>query len=318
MPASLAYAPSHANTNADPFVLSPILGLPASFGSTYVGETFACTLCVNNEVVAPQPGATGWKRIRDVRIDAEMKTPLAGATHRLSLSSDAGIDLDPGETLQRVVSFQLKEKGTHVLAVTISYYEATDTSGRSRTFRKLYQFICKPALVVRTKVGPLPDLPAPDRSRPVRRWVLEAQLENCGDSPIRLEAVLLETEPGLLSKTLNWDCPAGAMVEVDDQELSRKDAHGSGLGNGGGRPAAKLPMVSRPVLHPGEVEQVCFVVSETVDVDHSHQPPSVTGESKERVVFGVMSVAWRGEMGSTGFLSTGKLGTRPSSRLPAG
>ncbi|KAI7514776.1 DENN-domain-containing protein [Hortaea werneckii] len=32
------------------FPLTPLLTLPAAFGAAYVGETFACTLCVNNEV----------------------------------------------------------------------------------------------------------------------------------------------------------------------------------------------------------------------------------------------------------------------------
>ena len=32
------------------FALSPSLSLPPAFGSTYVGETFACALCVNNEL----------------------------------------------------------------------------------------------------------------------------------------------------------------------------------------------------------------------------------------------------------------------------
>ncbi|TPX15208.1 uncharacterized protein E0L32_004766 [Thyridium curvatum] len=277
-PASLAYSPEGA-TNPDPFVLSPILNLPPSFGSAYVGETFSCTLCANHDAqeapAYPVKAPVQSRTIRDVRIEAEMKTPSSAGVVKLDLSprsgGDAGghggaakgVDLDPGQTLQKVVNFDLKEEGNHVLAVTVSYYEATDTSGRTRTFRKLYQFICKSSLVVRTKAGTLP--PLKDGGR--RRWVLEAQLENCSEDVMQLERVGLDLEPGLVYSDCNWEATSS----------------------------------QKPVLHPGEVEQVCFTVQE--------QGQGIR-EADERLVFGVLSIGWRGEMGNRGFLSTGKLGTR--------
>lgn len=363
IPASLAYTTTH-DTNPSSFLLSPILNLPPSFGSAYVGETFSCTLCANHEVppelpTRPQlPGGDGGlppppsqppaaprKHIRDVRIEAEMKTPASQAVTKLTLwpspspsptpttpgpeggsggDSDGGssgdaVDLDPGRTLQRIVSFDLKEEGNHVLGVTVSYYEATETSGRTRTFRKLYQFVCKPSLIVRTKVSPLPsssssssstssqgepshggavvvddekkeeedeDALAPadadekglrgrssraeKRSRKRRRrWVLEAQLENCSEDTTELERVVLDLEAGLCSRDCNWG------------------ASGS----------------PKPVLHPGEVEQVCFVVEE-------EPGGGGVGEQGGKVIFGILSIAWRSEMGQKGFLATNKLGTR--------
>ncbi|QUC23850.1 uncharacterized protein UV8b_08091 [Ustilaginoidea virens] len=255
-PASVSYQSPFA-TNPDPFLLSPILNLPASFGSAYVGETFSCTLCANNDVAA-----SAAKHIRDVRIEAEMKTPGPGTPHRLDLGGRAqggggGVDLGPGDTLQKLVAFDLKEEGSHVLAVTVSYYEATETSGRTRTFRKLYQFVCKASLIVRTKVGLL----GVEDGR-LRRWVLEAQLENCSEDVMQLDRVVMETDKGLGCE----DCNGGA----------------------------------KPVLHPGEVEQVCFVVRER----EARSAPD------GRIVFGVLGIGWRGEMGNRGFLSTGMLGTR--------
>lgn len=211
-----------------------------------------------------------------------MKTPGSAATVKLDLigapapgsTAAGGIDLQPGETLQRIVNFDLKEEGNHVLAVTVSYYEATETSGRTRTFRKLYQFICKSSLIVRTKAGVLP--PARKKTKTGggggRRWVLEAQLENCGEDVVQLDRVVLDLEPGLTYVDCNWE------------------ATGS----------------PKPVLHAGEVEQVCFVLEETV-VDGTGMVKTQDG----RVVFGVLGIGWRGEMGNRGFLSTGKLGTRP-------
>ncbi|KAK3321156.1 hypothetical protein B0T19DRAFT_403731 [Cercophora scortea] len=292
IPASLAYSPdaadngsttSHHSSNPSPFILSPIVNLPPSFGSAYVGETFSCTLCANHDItpLVPSDGLTKTtnllpttpqvsKTIRDVRIEAEMKTPNSPTVTRLALHPDeqkpAADTLAPGETLQRVVNFDLKEEGNHVLAVTVSYYEATDVSGRVRTFRKLYQFICKASLVVRTKPGPLTV-----GSKGARRWVLEAQLENCSEDAMQLERVGLEVERGLVYRDCNsWGSTGG-----------------------------------KPVLHPGEVEQVCFVVEEEKDGEDGG-----VEETDGKVVFGVLGIGWRTEMGNRGFLSTGKLGTR--------
>ncbi|KAH9883958.1 hypothetical protein F4778DRAFT_583441 [Xylariomycetidae sp. FL2044] len=384
-PASLAYHSTTGETNPDPFLLTPILNLPPSFGSAYVGETFSCTLCANHDVppspLPPTTNAGGGgggggggpdttttnpplgqggqqqqqqqhkKWTRDVRIEAEMKTPGgSGSVVKLALGpgpgngeddgghedddgggkggggmggggrrGGGGTDLDPGQTLQKIVNFDLKEEGNHVLAVTVSYYEATETSGRTRTFRKLYQFICKGSLIVRTKVGVLPQpssSPSSSSSAPStpfpgssdnkekkmmmiggggeegkgkrekkanrgrgRRWVMEAQLENCSEDVMQLERVGLELEAGLRYRDCNWQTC------------------------GGGAP--------RPVLHPGEVEQCCFVVEEVVgDGEGEGEVVQKVQETDGRIVFGVLGIGWRSEMGNKGFLSTGKLGAR--------
>ncbi|KAF4582042.1 Trafficking protein particle complex subunit 13 [Ophiocordyceps camponoti-floridani] len=252
-PASLACR-TKTETKTAPFLLSPILKLPVSFGSAYVGETFSCTLCVNNDL----PVDTN-KKICEVRMAAEMKTPGQMTAQELELrpgADDQVHDLDSGGTLQRVLSFDLKEEGNHVLAVTVSYYEATETSGRTRTFRKLYQFICKPSLIVRTKIGSLGG----------RSWVLEAQLENCSDATVQLEKVVMELDDGFAYADCNWEG-------------------------------------SKPLLLPGAVEQACFVV-----VDERSDEERAGGG---RLTFGTLGIGWRGQMGNRGFLSTGKLGTRP-------
>ncbi|CAJ2511125.1 Uu.00g067500.m01.CDS01 [Anthostomella pinea] len=311
IPASLAYTAT-SDTNPDSFLLTPILNLPPSFGSAYIGETFSCTLCANHEVtpsieslsattpstpkspqLTPAQPPPKKKFTRDVRIEAEMKTPGSSAVQKLPLlpadpappggsPGGVGTDLDPGQTLQKIVNFDLKEEGNHVLAVTVSYYEATETSGRTRTFRKLYQFICKGSLIVRTKVGALPAAAGGGGGGAVsgegkngegrgegRRWVMEAQLENCSEDVMQLERVGLDLEQGLRYRDCNWDVSGS----------------------------------SKPVLHPGEVEQCCFVVEEVADKG------SLVVEDG-RIAFGVLGIGWRGEMGNKGFLSTGKLGTR--------
>ncbi|KAI8630718.1 hypothetical protein F5Y19DRAFT_32519 [Xylariaceae sp. FL1651] len=310
VPASLAYSAT-SGTNPEPFLLAPILNLPPSFGSAYVGETFSCTLCANHDIppTPPEPASATTptlppptsansqqaqkKFVRDVRIEAEMKTPSASTAQKLALQpadppaadgegddrkQSSGTDIEPGQTLQRIVNFDLREEGNHVLAVTVSYYEATETSGRVRTFRKLYQFICKGSLIVRTKVGPLPP-PAASSTASLksagagRRWVMEAQLENCSEDLMQLQRVGLELEPGLRYQDCNW-----------------------GVSGGG-----------KPVLHPGEVEQCCFVVEE-------ERRDAAVEDRDGRIIFGVLGIGWRTEMGNKGYLSTGKLGTRVAAR----
>ncbi|KAL5612949.1 hypothetical protein BROUX41_003974 [Berkeleyomyces rouxiae] len=315
MPASLASPSNSASTSSSLF--SPLASLPQSFGSAYVGTTFSCTLCVNHDILdpllPPLPTATATsasltadapsrephkKAIRNVRIEAEMKTPgISSTVHKLDLTPAAdaeqsqGVDLVVGQTLQKIVSFDLREEGNHVLAVSVSYYEATDLSGRARTFRKLYQFMCKAALVVRTKAGPLALGKAPGRAR---RWVLEAQLENSGETPILLQSVGLDVEGRLLYDDCNWEADHGngeAKTDGEEEETHMaKNTEVSLVGH-------------RPVLGPKEIEQICFVVRE-------EEPGSAVVSKDGRVVLGGLRIGWRGEMGSKGSLTTGKLSVR--------
>jgi hypothetical protein len=215
-----------------------------------------------------------------------MKIPSSGIPVLLNLSPEGteeaeekekgggkehGVDLEPGKSLQKVVNFHLKEEGSHVLAVTVTYSETTPTSGRVRTFRKLYQFVCKSCMVVRTKTGVLPTSPGEKG----RKWALEAQLENCGEETITLDTVVLETTEGFRSQGINWE------IVGEGEEMER------------------------PVLMPGDVQQVCFLVQEKIGEDGSGAEP-IDG----RLVFGILSIGWRGTMGNRGVLSTGALGAR--------
>lgn len=112
-------------------------------------------------------------------------SPLGLAGHVEGVDSDA-MSPGPGDSLQRILRFELKEEGNHVLAVTVTYTETAlgegkTASGRVRTFRKLYQFVAQQLLSVRTKAG---EMSQRDGSS---RYLLEAQLENMGESAVCLE-----------------------------------------------------------------------------------------------------------------------------------
>lgn len=69
--------------------------------------------------------------------------------------------------------------------------------------------------------------------------------------------------------------------------------------------------LERPVLGPGDIRQVCFLVEDKDPEDDGDED----GESEivdGRLIFGVLSIGWRGAMGNKGFLSTGNLGIRVS------
>jgi hypothetical protein len=242
-----------------------------------------------------------------VRIEAEMKTPsltvpldvvalaftpapsadtfdpLQGGDGAENIIGSKVRDLASGQSLQGIVDFHLKEEGSHVLAVTVSYTETGAMSGRVRSFRKLYQFVARGCLVVRTKIGPLPELvpkstiKGTEDTSKRKRWALEAQLENCGDDIILLDMVALNEKPWCQATSLNWEM----------------GSEGGGAGE-----------VENPMLAPGDVQQICFLVEEKGQGMEQEVDP--TG----RLVMGMLSISWRGAMGNRGSLSTGWLGTR--------
>lgn len=120
-----------------------------------------------------------------------MQTPSNpnGSPLDLASSRDEGAASNSpqsGESLQRILRFELKEEGNHVLAVTVTYTETIlgegkAASGRVRTFRKLYQFVAQQLLSVRTKAGRLPT------QKGSSKYILEAQLENLGEAAVCLE-----------------------------------------------------------------------------------------------------------------------------------
>ena len=183
----------------------------------------------------------------------------------------------PGKSIQRIVQFDLREEGSHTLAVNLSYSETTvskdqsASSGRVRTFRKLYQFVARPCLSVRTKVSALPK----GISQGDQNFLIEVQLENLADGTITLKSVVFNPKAAFKSTSLNWD-------------LARPD----------GEHASYHSMASRDVL------QIAFLVEQRVD------GPSKEFTKDGRTTLGQLSIHWRSNMGDSGYLSTGWLTTK--------
>jgi len=236
------------------------------------------------------------KAVSSLRMVADMQTP--SQTVPLDLYSPVAEDeqkaLEPGSSLQKILRFELKEEGNHVLAVNISYTETTQveggsqaTGGRLRSFRKLYQFIAQPCLSVRTKATEYPPVEVDDKTygpygkSKLLRYVLEAQLENVGDAAIVLECTSLDTKLPFKSTSLNWDTLPRGGTEIE-----------------------------RPKLNPRSVQQIAFLVEQQQGVTEGLEAVKQHLKLQGRAVLGQLSIEWRGAMGDRGFLTTGPLMSR--------
>jgi hypothetical protein len=279
-----AEAGGAAGPGGSAFSLTPLLMLPAAFGAAYVGETFACTLCANNELPPLDgedvQGHTG-KSVSDVQIVAALQSSSHQQGLTLALEGDSdtkGEELESGATIQRTLRHELKDEGPHVLAVTVTYTETTRTGAaadiaRTRTFRKLYQFVSQPLIAVRSKVTERSKRTS-DAPGALRSWILEAQLENVGEATVVMKKVYLKEKEGITSEAI------GSYGGEDGDDV--KEA---------------------VVLKPQDVEQVMFLVSEKTQ-------PAVS-EITTRPILAQLSVEWQSVMGEKGSLTTGWLAGKP-------
>jgi hypothetical protein len=275
--ASLAYPHASPAVPTD-FILTPLLNLPESFQSAYVGETFSCTLSANNEL----PVGETVRSVSGVRVAAEIISPSNPSGTALDLetptaedegaTSKSGGSFTPGHSLQRILRLALQEEGEHTLAVTVTYTETAvgqggrAAGGRVRTFRKLYQFVAANLVSVRTKAGDLDG----------GRYALEAQLENMGERAVVLDSVRMNPKAPYKAHSLNWD--------MDGAEPTRA-----------------------PILNPRDIVQVAFLIEEDGTKTEAEQQAPGTNAPEKRFILGQLNIQWRGVMGDRGSISTGWL-----------
>ena len=158
-----------------------------------------------------------------------MQAPAGTTTLEMSPADLEAAKVNPGESLQKIAHFELREEGSHTLAVNLSYSETTiskdqsASGGRVRTFRKLYQFVAQPCLGVRTKVSTLPSGNTGDTHSQAARYALEAQIESFADGTITLEAATLNPKPAFTSTSLNWDAKILDMHHTDKPTMAPRD-----------------------------------------------------------------------------------------------
>ncbi|KAJ2717258.1 hypothetical protein H4R19_000010 [Coemansia spiralis] len=182
----------------DAFPLAETLVLPRSFGTMYLGETFAAQLCVCNESSLV---------VRDVAVRVVMQT----ATQQLALveAGGAGQQLGAGQPLGLQATHEIKELGTHVLGCSIAYLSA---QGERRTLQRSFRFQASNPLVVKTKVH-----------HQARDVLLEVQVHNATQGPMALERLRLEPASPFAAEDLSalaggtplWGSAAGFIQPGD-------------------------------------------------------------------------------------------------------
>ncbi|CAH8594456.1 unnamed protein product [Heterobilharzia americana] len=224
---------------------SELLGLPHSSRSAYLGETFSAHVNLHNEsnqicynvelkvalhnrtelITLPvSPTLSGVSIppvLRNSSSSQESSNVRTGINPTNGVDGDGVLDLHPGQSLNAVISHELKELGIHNLRCTVSYFQ-TNTHGKSEasshvaayesprltsglssrdtvkrepiTFQRLYRFSVTKPLDVQKKFS-IVDI---DRS-----LLMETQIQNLTATPIVLERVLFEPNPQFSVNDLN-------------------------------------------------------------------------------------------------------------------
>ncbi|RXG51940.1 Trafficking protein particle complex subunit 13 [Armadillidium vulgare] len=112
--------------------IGQVLLLPQSFGNIYLGETFACCICVHNSS-------------NDVVYDVALKAILQMSNQRVPLLEEEETDLTqlaPDDLINKIIQHEVKEIGTHILVCAVHY---KGIGGFEQSFRKFFKFqVLKP------------------------------------------------------------------------------------------------------------------------------------------------------------------------------
>ncbi|KAI0057126.1 DUF974-domain-containing protein [Artomyces pyxidatus] len=278
--------PGHPKTLRDLTNASVLLTLPSSFGAIQLGETFSGALAVNNETSVAVDG---------VVLRVEMQT----ATTKVLLTELGGptFSLAAGDTLETVVSHEIKELGQHVLACTVTYQlppgarrplvaaEGTDEGSTLQTFRKFYKFAVTNPLSVKTKVH-TPRSPSALLSHSERSKVfLEIHIQNLTQEPMWFERMIFEPAQG-------WT--------VDDANFLS-----TGTSSDGSQQHVSLFSGSTAMMQPQDARQYIYILSEVESpaIPVQHPPGTV-------LPLGRLDISWRSSFGEPGRLLTSMLSRR--------
>ncbi|KAH9857834.1 DUF974-domain-containing protein [Lenzites betulinus] len=271
----------HPKTLRDLTHITELLTLPAAFGAIQLGETFSSFLSVNNDANMDVEGVT----VRVEMQTASLKAVLAefgGANERLAV----------GESLEKVVSHEIKELGQHVLGCTVTYRvppgvrspppQAADSQDpNTQTFRKFYKFAVTNPLSVKTKVH-VPCSPTALLSAEEREKVfLEVHIQNLTQDAMWLERMQFESVEG-------W--------QVQDANIKENAAAGS---------KEYLFSGSSALMQPQDVRQYIYVLSPKTlpPFPITHVPGSILS-------LGRLDISWRSCYGEPGRLLTSTLSRR--------
>ncbi|KAI0670635.1 DUF974-domain-containing protein [Trametes maxima] len=265
--------PGHPKTLRDLTHVTELLTLPAAFGAIQLGETFSSCLSINNDANVDVDG---------VVVRVEMQT----ASSKALLAEFGGPDqrLPVGESLEKIVSHEIKELGQHVLGCTVSYRVPPGFRTLPpfiQTFRKFYKFAVTNPLSVKTKVH-VPRSPTALLSSQEREKVfLEVHIQNLTQDAMWLERMQFECVEGWQAQDANI---------VDNATAGAKEYLFSG---------------STALMQPQDLRQYIYILSPKVlpPFPIAHVPGSI-------VALGRLDISWRSSFGEPGRLLTSTLSRR--------
>ena len=129
------------------FALSGMMMLPQSFGDIYLGETFSCYISMCNcSAVA----------LSNVGLKVEVQTQLQRETLSDSSKAESSIArFAPQQTLDRIIAYELRDVGIHILICSALY---SDAYGEKKYFRKFFKFQVQNPLSMKSKTHALDGL----------------------------------------------------------------------------------------------------------------------------------------------------------------
>jgi hypothetical protein len=288
--------PSLQPPNGEPepgIAIGGMLSLPQSFGDIYLGETFSCYISLVN--ISSTPLAT-------VGLKVEVQTQLQRETLAdSSIGGDAVEHFAPEQTLDKIIEYDLKDIGIHILICSALY---TDRSGERKYFRKFFKFQVNNPLSMKSKTHALP----------LQNEVLvETQLQNSMPRQLFLKSVDFKPAQQFEVTSLNNFSPSLSVPPliqhtVDAQEQGTGTSTGTaaraGAGAGAGRDApSDASTVSDVGLPPfghlahiksGDTQQYMFRLRGKV-------PPA---QLRQVATLGRMDVVWTTAMGESGRLQS--------------
>lgn len=247
---------SLSTTLGSPIDLGQALILPQSFGNIYLGETFMSYVSLHND------STENCDKV-------ELKCDLQTATQRLPLLQPPsnGLVVQSGDSVDNVLSHEVKELGTHILVCEVSY-SAPGKSGRLN-FRKFFKFNVMKPLDVKTKFY----------NAESEDVFLEAQVQNVTLGPLCLEKVGLDPSPMFKVTSLN-------QVLDSNGKSGPEDRHVFGRYN---------------YLQPQDSRQYLFCLTPKNELKTNYK------QLRGATNIGKMDIIWRSNMGDRGRLQTSQL-----------
>ncbi|KAH8281682.1 hypothetical protein KR054_002247 [Drosophila jambulina] len=172
----LSHAQERQDTNVgdgmagETLAAGQVLLLPQSFGSIYLGETFASYICVHNTTANP---------VECVTVKADLQSNNSRINLSMQEHAKSPVVLAPGGTIDDVIRYEVKEIGTHILVCEVNY---STPAGYAQSLRKFFKFQVLKPLDVKTKFY----------NAEIDEIYLEAQIQNVTTSPFCLEKVELD------------------------------------------------------------------------------------------------------------------------------